>query len=477
MKELTMKRTNEVRLHVESLEAREVLSITYTPADIYHAYGIDQLLSQGFTGYGQTIAIVDAYDDPTLVNDLRTFDQYFNLPDPPLARVNQRGGTSLPQPDRGWAGEITLDVEWAHAVAPYANILLVETDSANFNDLFAGVLYARQQAGVVTVSMSWGASGELNNETDFDGVFSTPSGHIGGYGLPGGITFVNSSGDNGAAQTGFPTFSPNVLSVGGTSLYPDGQGGWLEYGWSGSGGGISQLEPEPAYQYSVQNTGYRTSPDVSFNADPNTGYWIYSTYGSNGWTPIGGTSAAAPIWAALISLADQGREAIFGAGSLDGPNALLPAIYSPRMQQDFIDIVQGNNGYPCLPGYDLVTGLGSPWAPAVVSDLTTYGFSGPSSEMDLGQAHRAQGQEELAVALADTRVETVANAPLAVDLVFSETSHSIESLSTIVLAPVPGPGCNDATTASLARLAGHTRSIDVVICPWLEQVADVTGAM
>src|SRR5262249_22919227 len=154
---------------------------------------------------------------------------------------------------------------------------------------------------------------------------TTPAGHVGGYGLPGGVTFVASTGDNGA-PAGYPSYSPNVVGVGGTSLYLDGAGNWIdEQGWSGSGGGISQVEAEPAYQYSVQGTGMRTAPDVSYDADPNTGFYVYTTVGGNGWSVIGGTSAGAPQWSALVALADQWRAQAYGVGSLDGPNETLPA--------------------------------------------------------------------------------------------------------------------------------------------------------
>jgi subtilase family serine protease len=324
-------------------------------------------------GGGQTIAIVDAYDNPNIGSDLATFDRAFGLPDPPrFAKVNQYGGTSFPKADAGWSGEIALDVEWAHAIAPGANILLVEANSNSDADLYTAVDFARHQPGVVTISMSFGG-GEGSNELKIDNILTTPAGHIGGSGLLGGITFVASTGDNGAPG-GHPAYSPNVVAVGGTSLYLDDQGNYLgESGWSGSGGGISRFEPEPAYQYSVHNIGARTIPDVSYNADPDTGVWIYNTAGG-GWSVIGGTSAGAPQWAALMALVDQGRAYLFGAGSLDGATQTLPALYSPQMSGDFFDVTDGYNGFYAQPGYDLVTGLGSPYAPWVVSDLAAVGF-------------------------------------------------------------------------------------------------------
>src|SRR5438105_2017860 len=209
-----------VHLQLEELEARNLLSV-FTPAQIRHAYGFDQLsFANGRVqadGSGQTIAIVEAFHDPKIGSDLYYFDWIFGLPDPPkFTQVNQRGGTAFTSVNPAWALETALDVEWGHAIAPKANILLVEADSANFNDLIAAVNFARYQPGVVVVSMSWG-SREFSYEAAYDTYFTTPAGHIGGSGLPGGITFVVSSGGDGHG-TRYTAVSAKVLSVGGTSL-------------------------------------------------------------------------------------------------------------------------------------------------------------------------------------------------------------------------------------------------------------------
>jgi uncharacterized repeat protein (TIGR01451 family) len=339
----------------------------YSPAQIRHAYGFDQIFFNNGTvagdGTGETIAIVDAYDDPRALSDLHQFDLQFNLPDPVFTKVNQSGGTSLPKPDTGWAEEISLDIEWAHAIAPMAKILLVETASADVNNLTAGVAWAARQPGVVAISMSWGAS-EFSGENSFDSTFVTPSGHP-------GVTFVASSGDAGAPPN-YPSTSPNVLAVGGTSLELDAQNNILsESGWSGSGGGISLYESQPIYQHGVvtQSSTQRTTPDVAYNADDNTGYAVYDSYNQVGWIELGGTSAAAPQWAAFIAIADQGR-ALNGQASLDGPTQVLPLIYSLPSTY-FHDITTGGSmgtpPYDCGPGYDLVTGRGTPVANQLVS--------------------------------------------------------------------------------------------------------------
>jgi hypothetical protein len=341
----------------------------FTPAQVQQAYGTNLISFGGVqgNGAGETIAIVDAYDQPTLAADLQAFDQAFNLAAPPsFTKVNQTGGSTLPAANTGWGLEESLDVEWAHAIAPAANILLVEANSNSTSDLMAAVDYARNAAGVVVVSMSWGAS-EYSGETSNDSHFVTPTGH-------NGVTFVASSGDNGAGVS-YPAASPNVLAVGGTSLTLDSNSNWsAEGGWSGSGGGVSSQETQPSYQegFVTQSTTNRAVPDVAFDADPNTGFAVIdSSYSSTGgpWYEVGGTSAGAPQWAALIAIADQGR-ALQGQGSLDGVSQTLPAIYHAP-SADFHDITTGSNGYNAGPGYDLVTGLGTPVANLLVPTLVS----------------------------------------------------------------------------------------------------------
>ena len=194
------------RLGLENLEPRQLLSASgfkpdyyliphasstvsgYTPAQIRAAYGFNNVSfgSTAADGRGQTIAIIDAYNDPNIASDLAAFDAKFGIAAPPSFKiVNQNGGTSLPgtDPSQGWEGETALDVEWAHAIAPGANILLVEANSASDSNLFAAVNYARQQAGVSVISMSWGsddsASNASNDKSLSNTYLVTPSGHQG----------------------------------------------------------------------------------------------------------------------------------------------------------------------------------------------------------------------------------------------------------------------------------------------------------
>ncbi|WP_422926492.1 hypothetical protein [Singulisphaera sp. PoT] len=349
----------------------------YTPAQIRKAYGIDSISINGIVGdgTGQTIAIVDAYDWPTAVSDLHNFDLQFGLPDPPsFTKLNQLGQTSpLPgtdpagagNPKGTWEGEEALDVEWAHAIAPKANIILVEADSAFTSDLIdTAVVTAKNLPGVSVVSMSFGGGESSVIDPTENNIFTTPSGH-------NGVTFLASTGDDGSPG-GYPAYSPNVVAVGGTSLFLNGDDSYSsESGWSGSGGGISTFEPKPSYQSSLPYN-FRSIPDVSFIADPNTGVAIYDSYDngtSTPWEQIGGTSLSSPAWAGLIAIINQERVE-FGDSILDGPTQTLPMLYN-LPAGDFHDITSGNNGdFSAAPGYDLVTGRGTPIAPSLVLDMT-----------------------------------------------------------------------------------------------------------
>ena len=350
--------------------------IGYTPAQVRKAYGIDSISINGIVGdgSGQTIAIVDAYDWPTAFDDLHRFDQQFGLPDPPsFTKLNQFGQASpLPgtdpagagNPNGTWEMEEALDVEWVHAIAPMANIILVEANSAFSNDLIdTAVATAKNLPGVSVVSMSFGGDETDGLDQLENDIFTTPAGH-------NGVTFLASTGDDGQPG-GYPAYSPNVVAVGGTSLFLNGDDSYAsESGWSGSGGGISTFEPKPPYQ-SALPYNFRSIPDVSFVADPETGVAIYDSYdfgATTPWEAIGGTSLACPCWAGLIAIVNQERVA-FGDSILDGPTQTLPLLYS-LPSGDFHDITTGNNGFPAGPGYDLVTGLGTPIAPAVVLDMT-----------------------------------------------------------------------------------------------------------
>ena len=362
----------------------------FYPNTVRQAYGLGKAGSKTVTtaagveadGTGQTIAIIDAYASPNAFADLQTFDAAMSLPDPPsFVQLNQTGGTTLPTANVGsWATEAAIDVQWAHAMAPGANIILFAADSSYSSDLNTAIATAKSMAGVSVVSMSYGGA-EFSSETGSDSLYLTPNAHA------GGITYVASTGDHGASGTNatdWPAISKNVVAVGGTSLYVNSLGNKVftyksEAGWSGSSGGVSQYEAEPAYQLGYQNGvidalggGKRTAPDVSMLGNPNTGVAIVNSYkygAATPWAPsaYGGTSLSAPMFAGLVAVADQLRAAE-GLASLYGTRT-LPRLYA-LPAGDFHDITSGDNGdFTATAGYDLVTGIGTPVANKLVPDL------------------------------------------------------------------------------------------------------------
>jgi subtilase family serine protease len=328
----------------------------YNPAQIRKAYGVDKLAA---TGANQTIAIVDAYGSPTIQNDLSVFSKQFGLAAANLSIAYPNGKPS--KTDGGWALETALDVEWAHAIAPNAKILLVVAKSASISNLISAIDYATSH-GAQVVSNSWGGS-EFSGEGSYDSHFQ----HA-------GTVYVASSGDNGAGVS-FPASSPYVLSVGGTNLQLDSSGTYLgETGWSGSGGGTSTYEARPSYEdlwQSVVGT-HRGNPDVSWDADPNTGVAVYSSTrdnGQSGWFQVGGTSFGAPCWAALIALADQGRTPLTSINAIPTMYSTAGATGSSGYTTNYHDITGGSNGLTSQAGFDLVTGIGSPKADVLIPAL------------------------------------------------------------------------------------------------------------
>ncbi len=310
-----------------------------SPATIKSVYNFPTSLT---AGGGKTIAIVDAYDDPTAENDLAVFSGQYGLPacttaNGCFAKVNQTGGTSYPRKNAGWALEISLDVQWAHAIAPGASILLVEATTNSFADLLAAEDYAKGHAQYV--SNSWGA-GEFSGENSYDSHFSQS-----------GVSFFVSSGDAGLPAE-YPSSSPNVISVGGTTLHFSGSTFTGETGWSSGGGGCSAYETATSVQAGfseygrVNCAGQRATPDVSLDADPASGVSVYDStryQGQQGWFKVGGTSASSPMWAARSAVAGTTVDSVYVYG-----NSIT-----------YRDITSGNNGAQCLTGYDLCTGRGS----------------------------------------------------------------------------------------------------------------------
>jgi hypothetical protein len=354
----------------------------YSPSAVQNAYGVNQVSFGNVTGNGagQTIAIIDAYLDPSIASDLQKFDSQYGLQAPPSFTQYVENGF-LPT-NAAWALETALDVEWAHAMAPAANIVLVEAQPT-LNDLFSAVSFASHLSGVSVVSMSWGA-GEFAGESSYDSVFTTPANH-------NGVTFVASSGDSGTTE--YPSASPNVLSVGGTTLTATSQGAYVsESPWSGSGTGTSPFESQPSWQAAaasgalLSSTG-RTTPDVSFAANPSTGVSVYDSVpyaGRAGWYTVGGTSVGAPAWAGLIAIADQGL-ALKGVGSLSNAQASLYQISSSAFNHPSTGSASTS--------YALATGLGSPKAGQIVSalvQLNTPGATLPATTV-VAAANKSSG--------------------------------------------------------------------------------------
>ena len=329
------------------------------PSQMLQAYGFNLISNQGA---GQTVGIVDAMDDPNIEADLGVFSTQFGLPACTTAngcftKVYQTG--SAPAGDTGWGEEISLDVEWVHAIAPQAKIVLVEANSASDTDLFASVDVAVAH-GASVVTMSFGGS-ETRSTSQFDSHFTAP-----------GVVFFASSGDSGHGVQ-YPAGSPYVVGVGGTTLSIQSDGTYVsESAWSGSGGGTSRFVKEPSYQSGVQSTGKRTVPDVSYDANPNTGVPVYDTYGGFNWFQVGGTSMSSPQWAALTAIVNSERVALSkGTLNSSSSNNFLANIYG--LSTDLHDIASGSDGRcpVCKAGvgYDEVTGLGSPQANLLIPAL------------------------------------------------------------------------------------------------------------
>jgi subtilase family serine protease len=312
-----------------------------SPAQVKQAYNFSTAAD---AGAGQTVAVVAPFDHPTIESDLNAFSKKFGLPSCTTAngcfkKVDEKGRKNYPAPNKLWAMEISLDVEWAHAIAPGADILLVEARSDRLNDVLAAEDYATAHAHYVTNSLGLD---EFAGQSVHDAHFQRP-----------GVSIFVASGDDGAGHgPGYPAASPDVIAVGGTTLVDIGLPTFNEQGWRGSGGGCSLYETaHPAQSASagygaVNCAGKRATPDVALVADPRSGLSVYDSYKTTkNWTVLGGTSASAPMWAA--------RAAVSGL-VIDA--TLLYAAPSPIA---FRDVTVGDNGQPALAGFDLVTGLGS----------------------------------------------------------------------------------------------------------------------
>ncbi len=315
----------------------------FGPSDLQSAYA----LPSSSAGSGQTVAIVDAYDDPNAESDLATYRSQYGLPACTSAsgcfkKVNQTGGTSLPTADSGWAEEESLDLDMVSAVCPNCRILLVEATSPTMANLGTAVNTA-VSLGAKYVSNSYGGGESSSDPTTDTQYFNHP-----------GVAITVSSGDDGYGVE-YPAASRYVTAVGGTSLSRNSSArGWGETAWSGAGSGCSAYDAKPSWQTDT-GCSRRTVADVSAVADPNTGLAVYDTYGVGGWVVVGGTSASSPIIAGVYALGGTPSSGSY------------PASYPYAHPGSLNDVTSGSNGscspsYLCTagPGYDGPTGLGTP---------------------------------------------------------------------------------------------------------------------
>lgn len=318
----------------------------YGPSDLYSAYNLP---TGG--GAGQTVAIVDAYDDPNAEADMNVYRSQYGLPSCTSAsgcfkKVGQTGTSTLPSKNSSWAGEISLDLDMVSAIAPNAHIILVEATSSSMANLGTSVNTA-VSLGAKFVSNSYGGS-ESSSDTSYDSsYFNHP-----------GVVITASSGDGGYGVE-YPAASKNVVAVGGTSLSKASNSrGWTESVWStssteGAGSGCSKYDAKPTWQTDT-GCSKRTVADVSAVADPATGVAVYETYGASGWVVYGGTSVASPLIAAVF--ADAGTH-----------TASYPAADLYAHTSSLNDVTSGKTttcspAYLCTAetGYDGPTGLGTP---------------------------------------------------------------------------------------------------------------------
>ncbi len=368
----------------------------YDPTQIRNAYNVPSNL----TGTGQTIVIVDAYGDPNIEQNLATFDQFFGLPDPPSFTVYHGSNTQKagPHDAASWALETALDVEWAHAIAPGAALVLAEAPSSSGNAINSTEKSIVSKYPGAIVSQSFGINENvikgnniqvqqaMKNYADFASKGDTVLASVTDFGATGG------SSSNTAT---YPASDPLVTGVGGTqglpypyglceSLVTDdctygGEAVWNEPDVAdvplATGGAPSQLFPTPTYQAGVTGSNVRATPDVAYNAALNGGVLVVQLPSI---FLVGGTSAGSPQWAGIFALANEAR-ADAGKGPIGPANPALYAIYGNPSEYatDFHDITTGNNtldgapvqGFSAKAGYDLATGIGTPNASNLIDDL------------------------------------------------------------------------------------------------------------
>ena len=375
----------------------------YSPLQFRAAYNLNGLYRLGYTGKGQTIAIVDAFGSTTIAADLKAFDDAFGIPAPPSLTTIEPAGPVTHDPadpeQQGWALETTLDVEYAHAIAPDANILIVATPVAEtegvqgFPEIVKAENYVIDHHLADIISQSFGATENTfptaQSLLDLRSAFTNAAAHQ--------VTVVASAGDTGVTDyklngndlyntpvNSWPSSDPLVTSVGGTQLFLNAAGGrttsdtvWND-GHGATGGGLSQIFARPAFQNGVQKTvgNHRGTPDISMSAAVDGAALIYfSQPGQTGsWHVVGGTSEAAPMFSGIVAITNQFAHRQIGD--------LNPALYrmAALKKVGLVDVTSGDNtfagvtGYPATPGYDLSSGWGTIDGPSFVINLAHTAF-------------------------------------------------------------------------------------------------------
>jgi|HubBroStandDraft_5_1064220.scaffolds.fasta_scaffold13199_2 subtilase family serine protease len=350
-------------IRLSNLPHNPSVAVGLLPSQFKAAYGFNRIPNQG---QGQTIALVDAYDNPNIESDLAFYANYFHLAPCNFQKVEVGNPQGAPS---DWALEMSLDVEQACALAPQAKIILVEATTGSMSDLLTAVQTASSAPNNATaISMSWGFN-EFDGENSYDNYFCNV---MNGNGQP--VTFFAASGDEGHGfYNWYPAASPCVISVGGTilvleSVVPPSSPLQVNYGvetaWKHTMAGVSRFETQPSFQNpacATWSTTNRCIPDVSSDA-PNIP--VYATYGYDGWQTVAGTSVGTPDWASFITLVNSSR-ANAGKGLISqAVQDLYTIYYSSSYLTDFHDITTGRNGNcgslcDAGPGYDLVTGIGT----------------------------------------------------------------------------------------------------------------------
>lgn len=361
----------------------------YSPIQYQRAYDLKPLYNAGITGKGRTIAIVDAFGSPTISNDLHVFDANYGIADPPSLKIIQPAG-AVPafdntDPDMlGWAEETTLDVEYAHAIAPGANILLVETPVAEtegvtgFPEIVKAENYVINHNLADVITQSFGAT--ENTFPSKKSLLDLRSAFVNA--ARRGVTVLASSGDTGATNyildgsdvypyptNSWPSSDPLVTSLGGTQLNLDAAGNKIspDVTWNdpygATGGGLSQVFSRPAFQFGVRSVvgAARGTPDISMSAAVDGGAIFYFSFDPTfvGWHIVGGTSEASPLFSGIVALTAQ--LAHHKLGNINAALYTLNAIHA----HGIVDVTSGDNsfagvtGYPALKGYDLATGVGT----------------------------------------------------------------------------------------------------------------------